>query len=179
MKFALDAGHGSKTGAAENGLVEDDVALDMVKRIGHHLRLAGHETVCTRSNKKLVALSRRGRIAIDAGCRMFISIHCNAGPSTARGVEGFVAEGDKRSAGLAKHIVGRIAKLGMKNRDVKWDSQSQHSRLRVLRDTYKHMPAVLLEVGFLTNPNDAKLLSNPQFKERMAQAIAAEMIAGI
>ncbi len=55
---------------------------------------------------------------------------------------------------------------------MKWDSQSQYSRLRVLRDTYRHMPAVLLEIGFLTNPHDARLLADKHFREAVAEEIA-------
>ena len=52
MKIALDAGHGASrghqfTGAHANGLIEDDLALDFVIRIGHLIRLAGHDTLIT------------------------------------------------------------------------------------------------------------------------------------
>ncbi|MCE5314511.1 MAG: N-acetylmuramoyl-L-alanine amidase [Armatimonadota bacterium] len=177
MKIALDAGHGARgssdhTGAAANGLVEDEIALDLVERIGHHLRLAGHKTVLTRSNENMVALSSRGKKAVAESCDLFLSIHCNAGPSTAQGVEAFVAAQDSRGAKFAKTLVGYVVAKGMRSRGVKWDSQSQHSSLRVLRDTYKYMPAVLLEVGFLTNSSDAKHLKDKFFREALAIDIA-------
>lgn len=177
MKVALDAGHGfrsgaRRTGAAANGLTEDEVALDFVRRIGHHLRLAGHQTVCTRPHESLVSLSSRGRKAVAEGCDMFLSIHCNAGPASAQGVEAFVAAGDKRSADAANDLVECLVAKGMPSRGVKWDSQSQHSRLRVLRDTYKHMPAVLIEIGFLTNSHDALLLRDKFFREAVSIDIA-------
>ncbi|MEN6357325.1 MAG: N-acetylmuramoyl-L-alanine amidase [Armatimonadota bacterium] len=181
LKVALDAGHGSRgksshTGAAANGLIEDEIALDLVKRIGHHIRLAGYQTLLTRADEKMTALSARGKMAVVDNCDLFVSIHCNAGPSIAQGVEAFVAEGDTRSAEVAKVLAGCVAAKGMVNRGVKWDSQSQHSNLRVLRDTYKHMPAMLLEIGFLTNARDALHLKDKFFREAVSIEIAKACI---
>jgi len=180
-KVALDAGHGASrghpfSGAHGNGLIEDDLALDFVARIGHHLREAGYDTVIIRPDAKLVALATRGKRAIDTHCDLFLSIHLNAGPASATGAEAFVAEGDSRSRILAERLVDAVSKHGMTNRGVKWDSQSQCSRLRVLRDTYRHMPAVLLEIGFLTNAHDAKLLADKHFREAVAEQIAAALL---
>lgn len=177
MKAALDAGHGAHrgrtfTGARANGLVEDELALDFVRRIGHHLRIAGHQTVYTRPDARLVPLSSRGRTALETGCDVFLSIHCNAGPAQANGVEAFVARTDTRSRALAQALADAVSRCRMNSRGVKWDSQSQHRRLRVLRDTYREMPAVLLELGFLTNADDASLLKDRYFRESVSISIA-------
>ncbi|MCL5105527.1 MAG: N-acetylmuramoyl-L-alanine amidase [Armatimonadetes bacterium] len=172
MKVALDAGHGGRTGAMANGLIEDELALDFVKRIGHHLRASGHQTVCTRADEKFVPLQARGRLAVAEDCDAFLSIHFNAGPASARGVEAFIALGDNRSRTLAERLVDAASSLGLKTRGVKWDSQSQHTRLKVLRDTYRVMPAVLLEVAFLTSAHDSRLLKGPEFREAVAKKIA-------
>lgn len=177
MKVALDAGHGARigrphTGACANGLVEDEVAMDLVRRVGHHLRAAGHKTVLTRPDERLVSLAERARIARANRCDLFVSIHCNAGPPAACGVEALVAEGDQRSRKIASVLVETLARRGLRNRGVKWDSQSQHSRLAVLRGTCRHMPAVLLEIGFLTNLCDAGLLKQPRWREETAMALA-------
>jgi N-acetylmuramoyl-L-alanine amidase len=173
VKAALDAGHGSNTGARANGLIEDDVALDMVSRIGHHLRAMGCETVLTRPGSNLVGITERARAARYASADVFLSVHCNAGPPSASGVEAFVANRDERSRKLAEKLVEVVIKRGMSGRGVKWDSQSQHSRLGVLRGTYRKMPAVLLELGFLTNRQDAALLKDPHFRNAVAKGVAA------
>jgi len=177
MKVALDAGHGAQsgrphTGAAANGLVEDELALDLVRRTGHHLRAAGCETVYTRPEDKLISLAERGRIAVTGKCDLFLSIHCNAGPASACGVEAFVAQGDHASRRIAELLAGAVSKIGLANRGVKWDSQSQHPRLAVLRETYRAMPAVLMEIGFLTSEHDSALLRDAHFRERVAVAVA-------
>lgn len=181
MKIALDAGHGASrgrpfTGAHGNGLIEDDLALDFVTRIGHHLRLAGHKTVIVRPDARLIALATRGKRAIEAHCDLFLSVHLNAGSTRAHGVEAYVAEGDERSQAVAKRLMHAVARHGLANRGVKWDSQSQHSKLRVLRDTYRHMPSVLLEIGFLTNVGDAESLSNRHWREAVSSDIAEGII---
>jgi N-acetylmuramoyl-L-alanine amidase len=183
MRIALDAGHGASrghpfTGAHANGLVEDDLTLDMVTRIGHHLRAAGHQTVFTRPGKELTALSRRGPMAVAAKCDLFLSIHANAGPTEATGVEAFVAEGDTRSRALAERLTAAISAHDLRNRGAKWDSQSQYPSLRVLRDTYRHMPAVIIETGFLTNAHDARLLGDKHFREAIAVCIASASVQG-
>jgi N-acetylmuramoyl-L-alanine amidase len=173
MKAALDAGHGSDTGARANGLIEDEVALDMVSRIGHYLRAAGWETVMTRPDFKLVGITERARVARYASAKVFLSIHCNAaGQSAACGVEAFVANGDERSRKLAEKLVEAVVAQGMRDRGVKWDNESQHSRLGVLRGTNRQMPAVLLELGFLTSPYDSMLLKDKHFRDSAAKAIA-------
>ena len=177
MSIALDAGHGARpgranTGAAANGLIEDEIALDMVKRIGHHLRAAGHQTIITRPNKDMVSLNRRAWLARFHRCDLFLSVHCNAGPVSASGVEEFVVRNDKRSYAIARGIIKPIVGLGLCSRGVKWDDQGQHPRLAVLRGTYLQMPAVLLELGFLTNAKDAALLRDRKWRERAAIAVA-------
>jgi len=177
MKVALDAGHGARpgrphTGAASNRLIEDELALDLVKRIGHHLRAAGHETVYTRPDARLLGLSERARTARAARCDLFLSIHLNAGPPSAHGVEAFVVKGDHASRRVAELFVSAVSELGMASRGVKWDTQSQHPRLAVLRGTFRSMPAILLEIGFVTNTRDAKLLHDRHWLDRAASAVA-------
>ena len=172
MKICLDAGHGGDTGARGHGLIEDRLALDFVTRVGHHLRAKGVETVLTRTGADFVTLQARPPKA--AGCDMFVSFHCNAAASPlARGCEILVAEGDERSKAKAKVVLDRICAGGaMKKRSVKWDSQSQHRSLYVLRHTYRQMPAMLIELGFLTNVGDVSWLNSKEWREAISIKIA-------
>jgi len=61
---------------------------------------------------------------------------------------------------------------GLKSRGVKKDSQSQHSRLGVLRGTCHHMPALLVEIGFLTNTEDAAKMKSKPWLDGLAYEIA-------
>lgn len=188
MKIAIDAGHGQKSyaslrrrfsGACANNLVEDVIALDIANRFAHHLRAKGFNTFLTRPNDTFVSLKDRVTIAKKEECDMFISIHCNCASASASGIEAFIAAGDKKSEALANKFVDKLSKLGFKNRGVKPDNKSQHSKLYVLQNLYKKMPAVLLEVGFLSNELDAKKLSDANVREMIAMSCSQVIIEGL
>ena len=176
--ICLDAGHGgADPGACANKIKEDEFALDMVIRIGHHLRLKGLETVLTRNDDTRVAINKRAFIARQAGADLFLSIHCNAaGNEGAAGVEAFVSATDKRnSRRIADILIRRIPHLTP--RGVKPDNLSQHTSLGVLRGTCAKMWAILLEIGFCTNKHDAELMRDKNQREEWAVEIAT-VIAG-
>ncbi len=178
MRVCLDPGHGAGTGARGNGLVEDVLALDFARRIGHHLRLRKAETVMTRGDDGFVTLASRGALAVRTKCGLFLSIHLNAAASpSARGCECFAAAGDERSLKIAARLTAALSSMGLKNRGAKYDTQSAHGSLRVLRDTYKNMPALLLEIGFLTNKADAELLGNKLFREKVSIKVAETLMS--
>lgn len=186
MRVALDAGHGydpiSKTynGARGNGIQEDIWTLSFVKRLEHHLHMQGAETVLTRASDHMVSLEKRGRMARQAKCDMFISIHLNSSVgSLANGVEVFIAYGDQRSMATARSVTTAIARLGMHNRGVKWDNQGQYKSLRVLRDTAQHMRSILIEVGYLSNLQNAMHLKDPKWVEEVASAIAKTVCVSV
>ncbi len=177
MKAAIDAGHGKNsnrryTGARGNGLIEDVVAFQIATRIGHHLRLLGVQTVMTRPGASSVVLAERARIARANKCDLFLSIHLNAGPASAHGAEAFVVDGDTRSGRLARRLLEAVKECGFEARGVKPSSATHLGGLTVLNRTYRSMPAVLLEVGFITNPSDAKLLSDRHVREKVAEGVA-------
>lgn len=174
----LDAGHYDTAGAHGHGIDEASWALAFALKVAHYVRAAGSFAVLTRKTERNVDLRMRGRIAKAAGCSAFLSIHLNAaGKSSAHGCEAFVAPGDERSAKLAMRLLGAITTtLGLKSRGVKPDNQSQHRSLTVLRTTYKAMPAVLVEIGFVSNPDDAEKLKDRRAIENLAVAMARELL---
>lgn len=177
MKVCIDPGHGVKrgiyTGAASNGIHEDSWVLAFGQRLGHYLRKRGVKTVFTREGDGTVELKARARKARAEKCDLFLSLHLNAAASVAHGTEAFVTKGDFASKRVAQAIVEEVVRAGMKSRGVKWDSASQYSSLYVLRNTYNYMPAVLLEVGFLTNHIDARRLLDKRWMEDLACNLAA------
>lgn len=181
MKVCLDAGHGGvDNGTSGNNILEDAWALEFVQRVGHHLRALGAETVLTRTTDTRVGIDARAQIAVKAKCDLFVSIHCNgAGNHTADGVEAFYAPAGTHvhnSEAIASELVNACVKAGMDSRGIKKDSQSQHPRLGVLRGTCRDMPAVLLEVGFVSNSKDAGRMKNAEWREALATAIAKAIV---
>jgi N-acetylmuramoyl-L-alanine amidase len=147
------------------------------QRLGHYLRASGAETVFTRDSDSFVSLKSRAATACADKCDLFLSIHLNAGGSTASGAEAYVSAPDKRSGPIAKAILHAIGGQAMKLRGVKADNESQHSSLYVLRNTYKHMRSVLVEVGFMTSTTDAKMLLDKRWCESAAAVIAKTIMS--
>ena len=180
MKICLDAGHGgADNGTSGNRILEDAWALEFIQRLGHHIRALGAETVLTRTTDKKIGIDTRAAIAVSKKCDLFISIHCNGATNrNADGAEAFYAPvgHQHNSVAIAEEMVKLCAEAGMDNRGVKRDSQSQHSRLGVLRGTCEHMPAVLLEVGFVSNKHDSGLMSNKYWREKLAEDIAKAIV---
>ena len=95
------------------------------------------------------------RIANEWGADYFISLHTNASSiPSATGVEAFAFSKPSPAFSLGEDIVKNLSALtGLNNRGMK-----VRNGLYVLRKT--QMPAVLVELGFITNPNDARLMVN-------------------
>lgn len=171
MKIFLDPGHnyaGVDTGAAANGLREQEISFWIAEKLSRLLQAAGYEV--NRSRRRLAdnlgastvgSLAKRCAIAEGWGADLFVSIHCNAGGGT--GTETFVYSEGSPAVPYAEAIQAAICgRLGLKNRGVK-----PRPALYVLKHTT--MPALLVETAFLDNESDAEKLRNRQAD--FAQAI--------
>ncbi|MCF8001059.1 MAG: N-acetylmuramoyl-L-alanine amidase family protein [Halanaerobiales bacterium] len=167
--IVLDAGHGGFDPGAvgPNNVEEKDINLRIVKRLESILKSRGFKVLLTRRSDNFISLNRRVKIANNEGARVFISIHNNSSNKrTSEGTETFIAPnktGD--SMFLAENIQKEIvSKLGLVNRGVK----KEH--LYVIK--YTEMPSVLVEVAFLSNPTEEKLLGDDKFITNAAEAIS-------
>ncbi len=167
--IVLDAGHGGFDPGAvgPNNVKEKDINLRIVKKLESILKSSGFKVLLTRRSDNFISLNRRVKIANNEGARVFISIHNNSSnKSTSEGTETFIAPnktGD--SMFLAENIQKElVSKLGLVNRGVK----KEH--LYVIK--YTEMPSVLVEVAFLSNPTEERLLCEDQFITDTAAAIS-------
>src|SRR6056297_823146 len=166
--IVLDAGHGGfDPGAVGKNLQEKEVNLKIVDRLESILKSHGFKVKLTRKDDTFISLNRRVKMANNDGARLFISIHNNSSNKrTSEGTETFIAPnktGD--SMFLAENIQKElISKLGLVNRGVK----KEH--LYVIK--YTEMPSVLVEVAFLSNPTEEKLLGDGKFIKDAAEAIS-------
>ncbi len=179
IKIFIDQGHNPRNpnaGAEGNGLYEQDITYEvgvlladlLRSNLAFSVRLSREtpETILGSSNSESLAL--RASEANNWGADYFISIHANASTvSGATGTEAFVYSSGSRAYPLAESIVSGISeKTGIPDRGV-----FVRPSLYVLRKTT--MPATLVELGFITNPGDAALMSqNPYlFAEGMYEGI--------
>lgn len=171
MKVFLNPGHAPNgnpdPGAVndETGLRECDVALAVGKAAEGYLNAAGVATKLLQSD----SLYDICEAANDSDADIFVSIHCNAAEAKqANGTETWACAGSYRGSMLAKCIQDQIVDaLETTDRGVKIATPGVNG-LYVLTNT--DMPAVLVELAFITNPDDEKILANAQ--DAMARAVA-------
>lgn len=172
MKIFINPGHcpGRDPGAVNEkyGIEEAAVVANVGAGVKNYLEFAGHEVQVMQSDNLCGESPAYPNVCLSANswpAELFISIHCNSFSSErANGTECFVfshwSEGDR----LAHYIQSRIVeKLGTLNRGVK-----QNENFIVLKDT--RMPAVLVELAFISNKNDCSKLMYRQ--DEFAQAVA-------
>lgn len=174
----IDVGHGgSDTGAiGVNGIQEKDVVLNIANEIlGFNKSLLNNlfDVYLTRYKDTLISLSDRSRLAKTLEADVFASLHCNASSNSSKGMEVYVHNvyngNTKTSIGLGLSILNEATqKLGFKKRGVKF------ANFQVLREASNY-PAVLVELGFMTNSDEADYF----LKSKNVRAIALAVLLGI
>ena len=166
----IDPGHGGNDPGAIGigGLRETDVVLEVSKIVKKLLSDKGVKTRLTRINEVDLDLPPRVSFANNTDADIFVSIHANASRGKRRdinGLETFYYRG-WRGRLLAKRIQKQILRVspGSPDRGVK------QGRYYVIKNT--KMPAVLVEIGFLTGRLDARRLEKNAHRKRIAYAIA-------
>ena len=168
-KIYIDQGHNPEppnTGAEGNGLREQDITYRVGQELAALLRRSGNwdvrlsrptsDTQLGTSNAS--SLRARTSEANNWGADYFVSIHTNASlDRSANGVEAYAYSSPSRAFSLGEDIVNSISEItGLKDRGMK-----VRPGLYVLKNT--SMPAVLVELGFISNPGDAALMrDNPR-----------------
>ena len=175
FKLAVDPGHGGRDpGAVAGGLQEKDITLDIAKRLG--AELTGQASILlTRTEDAELGPTEKSDLwgrchkANSWGADFFLSIHCNAFTDpAAHGVETWVVQGAYPSTRQTASIIQqKLSALGFADRGVKEDGNEPKY---ILRQTT--MSAALVETGFLTNPEDRAKLAQPEFRQRIAEALA-------
>jgi len=166
----IDAGHGGHDpgGIPGQRVQEKTVALDVARRLRTCLQEAGLRTVMTRSNDTFIPLPRRVVIANAQRNAVFVSIHFNS--STRAGAHGYETYYYRSSAAsLAARIQSQITQI--------LPDDNRHLKRRgyyVLRKTA--IPAVLVECGFLTNRDEARLALSANYREKLARTIGRAVI---
>ncbi|TCI48877.1 cell wall hydrolase [Exiguobacterium sp. SH3S2] len=168
----LDAGHGgTDPGAVRSSLYEKTVVLDVTKRTEAYLRSKyGYEVRLTRSTDVYLTLNQRVQAARNLRGDLFVSLHTNAATtSAANGVETFYSTSSAHSAksrvlatNIQSNLMGEMS--GMRNRGVKT------ANYYVI--TYNTMPSALVELGFISSPQDIVHLRSEASRQRMAIGVA-------
>ena len=163
-KIYIDQGHnpsGANTGAEGNGLREQDVTYEVGRRLAALLRRSGNWDVrLSRNtpdevlgNSNASSLRTRVNEANAWGADYFISVHTNGSTDpSARGIEAYAYSRPSRAFNLGEDIVDSLVEAtGFPKRGM-----FVRPGLYVLKRT--NMPAVLVEIGFISNPGEAAVM---------------------
>ncbi|BAZ32852.1 cell wall hydrolase/autolysin [Cylindrospermum sp. NIES-4074] len=170
IKILLDPGHGGKEpgAAGPTGYLEKDVNLTVSKLLRDELVKQGATVVMTREDDKDVSLVERQAIINKEASAIALSIHHNSLPDDgdAERIKGFATFWyNPQAHNLAIFLHNYVVKdLGRPSYGVFWDN------LALTRPTVA--PSVLLELGFMSNPNEFEQVMNPQEQQKMAKTLA-------
>lgn len=180
----LDAGHGSPDGGAVgiNGTLEKDINLDVVLKLRQILENRGMKVILTREGdsgifdsnaetiheKKVSDMKRRLDIINNSNADLFISVHMNSfTDTTSNGLHVFYSRNHPQAEETAIRIQKKISSLtGAKTHAVKTASES----LYLMKNPVP--PSVLVECGFISNPEEENLLNDENYRAKIAFAIA-------
>jgi N-acetylmuramoyl-L-alanine amidase len=196
--IVIDAGHGGSDSGARSQFTLDEkkLTLDIALRLQALCRARNFTTVMTRSSDEFIPLETRANFADVTPSSIFVSIHCNYGNPEASGIETYClsprgapstnnrghmsltdyshTEGEFSDAPslLLAHCVQR--RLGWLRQATEERRGVKRARFAVLRKTVR--PSILVEAGFVTNPEDARLLSDPAHRQLVAQQILSGIV---
>ena len=166
IKIYVDQGHNPENpnaGAEGNGLREQDITYRVGEELAallrqnpsYEVRLSRPTPTTALGTSNTTSLRARVNDANAWGADYFVSIHTNASDNpAANGIEAFAYSRPSRAFSLGESILASLsAATGQRNRGMK-----VRPGLYVLRRT--NMPAVLVEIGFITNPEEAALMNN-------------------
>lgn len=197
-RIVIDAGHGGidRGAISSHGLQEKDLCLALSNQVMQYLETFGYEAYVTRSDDSTLLLDERCKKANAIHADFFVSIHANAAPNKkAHGIETFYAGLSQVKPLFSTHHPTSAAFLvqysrGHENKSYEFASTvhnvvcAQMARInphvadRGVKKAASHillgtrMPAILIEVGFLTNDIESTFLASIEYQKKMAFAIA-------
>lgn len=172
-RVVIDPGHGGKDAGATSvlGTREKDIVLRVALAAAEELRAQNVEVVMTRGDDRFLELEDRPAVADRVKAELFVSIHADSAPKnhSACGITAYVSRSaSKASYQAAQTLMSRMCGGGGDNRGVR------NADYRVL--VLARCPAVLMEIGFLSNRVEAARLSDPAHQRRLGAGVASAVV---
>ena len=188
----LDAGHGGEDGGASSadGLLEKDLNLALALAMRDILAANGVKVILTRDTdtllydknvdfhgrKKMLDMTARLKIAEDSPDAVFVSLHMNTYPHpSCRGVQVWYSENNSSSNDLAKSIHQTTQEILQPEND----RPVKRSGSSIYLLHHLECPAVLVECGFLSSPEEAALLGDESYRQQLALTLCMGILRGI
>lgn len=174
----IDPGHGGPDGGGVGlgNIIEKDIVLIVSIKLKEYLTRSGYNVIMSRygdydladgpSNVKREDIHNRVKLINDSNCILYVSIHANKyGSPSVRGAQTFYKKNNEKSKELSNHIQEALVSV-LKNTN----RVAKHIEDKYLIDNAKPVGS-LVEIGFITNPEEVKLLTDIRYQEKVAYAI--------
>lgn len=185
--IVIDPGHGGKdVGAVSGKTYEKEINLQVATRLANKLRSKGYTVCMTRTADNNVTLQQRTAFAAKMDADLFISIHCNSASPAVTGIETYIATptgdpptGDNVPAKTScpanafnrdNAYFAFYTQRALLMRSQADDRGLRRRRFFVVRNI--NCPAILVEMGFMSNSNELARLTSPNYQEKLADALA-------
>lgn len=176
----IDAGHGgSQAGAVYGGVNEKDLNLSIAKKLDSKLKDLGIKTYMTRTTDVTLSLYARSDLANNNNADLLVSIHNNAGASKVTGsMTLYYPSSSKTKGKLSSYEFASIVQkhlcsvLGAKDLGV-----IERPGLAVLRTA--NMPAVIAEIGYMSNTTELNKLKTAAYQEKSAEALKKAVVESL
>jgi N-acetylmuramoyl-L-alanine amidase len=199
FRIMIDPGHGgSDLGATRDSFIESKIVLSIADKLKAELENENVEVVLTRENDSHLSLQQRVQMANENNADLFLSLHANWSRSTqVSGFEFYFASQQNQSRGaneshlskpdeIIEKIKADLTLLGRQKLSLEFSQQAQQqvadqkSVIRrapfyVIENTT--MPAVLIEVGFISNRREAKKLASPEYQSEIAALLTKSVLS--
>lgn len=177
--IVIDAGHGGADGGVvgvTTSVKESDINLSVARSLKHFLKTKGYDVIMTRTttdglygmttkNKKLKDMQERKKIIEKANADLVVSVHCNSYPRADQtGAQVFYAPGSETGKAMADSMQS-IINMNLEA----CDRTAMQGDYYVLQCS--EVPSLLVECGFLSNPDDEKLLLDADYQKKIAYTI--------
>lgn len=174
MKWYLDFGHGGKDPGAvgSKNTKESDVVLKVGMLVKSKLEEAFEKVITTRESDMFYSLDYRTNKANKEACNYFVSFHMNSSTNkAAKGCEVWIYDSNSKVYTLAKNLCSNLSSnLKTPNRGVK-----ESKKFSVIKNS--KMPALLIEIDFISNPQIEALCSNEFHIKNIADTIASTLLS--
>ncbi|MBQ9518288.1 MAG: N-acetylmuramoyl-L-alanine amidase [Firmicutes bacterium] len=171
--IVIDAGHGGfdPGKVAADGTEEKNINLEIAKYLQAYLEQGGADVTVTRLSDEALSSGKSGdlknRISLQKGCDIFVSIHQNSYPSAkVHGAQVFYLKNSENGKRLAHAVQARIKQTADVDNS---RSPKENSSYYILKNSA--VPSIIVECGFLSNPNENAKLTDKNYQKKMAWAI--------
>jgi N-acetylmuramoyl-L-alanine amidase len=169
--IVIDPAHGGdETGWVADGVLACDLTFDMARRLKDRMDATGMRATLTRGRHENPSQAERARIANDLSADLLLSVHVDGSTSPhAAGIATFHFGTDTGNTSSAGEALAELTQRELVARTGMIDCRVHHRPWEILRRT--QMPAVQVEVGYLSNPTDRARLVDSEFRDRVAEGL--------